>query len=440
VLGEDDTKLQASGAQFSENDNVLVQGVTGSPYAIGYFGYAYYAENTGTLKAISVDGVEPSQENVDNGTYPLARPLFVYSDAAIMEEKPQVAAFINFYLSFVNDEVVDVGYFPAPAADLDTAKNSWLTAMGMPAMSGGSSSSGGAASSGAGVELPEVDPAAVEGNIITAGSSTVFPLTQRMAERFNDEGFAGEITIDSIGTGGGFERFCVAGETDIANASRPIEQDEIDACAALSPARTPIEFRVGTDALAVVVSAENDFVTELTLEQLGQIFNGDAKAWNEVDPSFPAEAIQLFSPGSDSGTYDYFVEEVLGEDDTKLQASGAQFSENDNVLVQGVTGSPYAIGYFGYAYYAENTGTLKAISVDGVEPSQENVDNGTYPLARPLFVYSDAAILQEKPQVAAFINFYLSFVNDEVVDVGYFPAPAADLDAARQSWLDAAGQ
>jgi phosphate transport system substrate-binding protein len=131
---------------------------------------------------------------------------------------------------------------------------------------------------------------------------------------------------------------------------------------------------------------------------------------------------------------------VLGEDDTKLQASGAQFSENDNVLVQGVTGSPYAIGYFGYAYYAENTGTLKAISVDGVEPSQENVDNGTYPLARPLFVYSDAAILQEKPQVAAFINFYLSFVNDEVVDVGYFPAPAADLDAARQSWLDAAGQ
>jgi phosphate transport system substrate-binding protein len=291
-----------------------------------------------------------------------------------------------------------------------------------------------------GTMLPEVDPAAVEGNIITAGSSTVFPLTQRMAERFNDEGFAGEITIDSIGTGGGFERFCVAGETDIANASRAIKQDEIDACAALSPARTPIEFRVGTDALAVVVSSENDFLTELTLEQVAQIFNGDVKAWNEVDASYPAEPIQLFSPGSDSGTYDYFVEEVLGDDDTKLQASGAQFSENDNVLVQGVTGSPYAIAYFGYAYYAENQSALKAIGIDGVEPSQENVDNGSYPLARPLFIYSDAAILSEKPQVAAFINFYLSFVNEEVVDVGYFPAPAAELDAAKQAWLDAAGQ
>ncbi|MFO7167992.1 MAG: PstS family phosphate ABC transporter substrate-binding protein [Chloroflexota bacterium] len=291
-----------------------------------------------------------------------------------------------------------------------------------------------------GTALPEVDPAAVSGNIITAGSSTVFPLTQRMAERFNDEGFAGEITIDSIGSGAGFERFCVAGETDIANASRPIDREEIDACGRLSPPRTPIEFRVGTDALAVVVSVENEFLTDISLEDLARVFNGEVRAWSELDPSYPAEPIQLFSPGSDSGTYDYFVEEVLGDDDTRLQASGAQFSENDNVLVQGVEASPYAIGYFGYAYYAENRDRLRALSIEGVVPSQENVDAGAYPLARPLFIYSDATIMREKPQVAAFINFYLSFVNEEIVDVGYFPAPAADLDAAKSAWLAAVGQ
>ncbi|MBC8074615.1 MAG: substrate-binding domain-containing protein, partial [Chloroflexales bacterium] len=220
----------------------------------------------------------------------------------------------------------------------------------------------------------------------------------------------------------------------------PIEQEEIDACAALTPPRTPVEFRVGPDALAVVVSSENTFLTGLTLAQLGQIFNGEVKTWNEVDPSYPSEAIQLFSPGSDSGTYDYFVEVVLEEDDTKLQTSGAQFSENDNVLVQGVEGSPNAIGYFGYAYFNANKGKLKALQIDTVEPNETTAEDGTYPLSRPLFLYSDAAILKEKPQVAAFINFYLTSVNDEIVDVGYFPASEEALDEARQALLTASGQ
>jgi phosphate transport system substrate-binding protein len=285
------------------------------------------------------------------------------------------------------------------------------------------------------IELPAVTPAEVTGNIITAGSSTVFPLTERMAEVFGEDGFGGEITIDSIGTGGGFERFCTAGETDIANASRPIDEEETAACEAIG--RTPIEFRVGTDALAVVVSNENTFLEELTLEQLGQIFSGQVTTWDQVDPSFPAEAIQLFSPGSDSGTYDYFVEEVLGDDEAGLQGSGAQFSENDNVLAQGVEGSPYAIGYFGYAYYAADTDRLKAIAIDGVQPNADTAEDGTYPLARPLFIYSAATILQEKPQVAAFINYYLTYVNDEITDVGYFPASVEALNEARQAWLDA---
>jgi phosphate transport system substrate-binding protein len=128
---------------------------------------------------------------------------------------------------------------------------------------------------------------------------------------------------------------------------------------------------------------------------------------------------------------------VLADDDTLLQGSGAQFSENDNVLVQGIEGSPYAIGYFGYAYYQENASRLKLLDIDGVAPTDVTAEDGSYPLARPLYIYSAVSILQEKPQVADFINYYLSYVNDEIIDVGYFPASAEALDAARQTWLDA---
>lgn len=286
------------------------------------------------------------------------------------------------------------------------------------------------------VQLPDVDPLALSGSIISAGSSTVFPLSERMAERFKDEGFGGEITIDSIGSGAGLERFCVAGETDIANASRAIKDDEVESCKAIG--RTPVEFRVGTDALAIVVSSENDFVDALSLEQLVLAFS-TADTWADVDPSWPAEPILRFSPGTDSGTFDYFVEVVLGKDEAPLLAAkNLQLSEDDNVLVQGVEGSPYAVGYFGYAYYQENADKLKAVAVDGVAPTAETAESGEYPLSRPLFLYSDAAILAAKPQVAGFINFYLTFVNEEIVDVGYFPASPEALDGARQAWLDAA--
>jgi len=295
-------------------------------------------------------------------------------------------------------------------------------------------------------------PDAVEGDVVTAGSSTVFPLSERMAELFQQEGFAGNVTVDSIGSGGGFERFCVAGETDIANASRGIKDSEVEACKAIG--REPIEIRVGTDALAVVMSTENDFVTALTEEQLGKILIGEFTTWNQVDAAYPAEKIEVYSPGADSGTFDFMIEyvvakvlpkvndkdDVKGAEEKMLGLAGAQFSEDDNVLVQGVTGSPYAIGYFGFAYYVENQDTLKAIAIEGVEPNQESVDAGEYPLARPLFMYSDAKIIQEKPQVAAFLYFYLSNVNDNIVDVGYFPAPAADLEGAMAAVMAAMGK
>jgi phosphate transport system substrate-binding protein len=285
------------------------------------------------------------------------------------------------------------------------------------------------------VTLPSVDPLAVTGDIVTAGSSTVFPLSERMAERFADEGYSGTITIDSIGSGAGFERFCVSGETDISNASRPIKDSEVESCQAIG--REPIEFRVGTDALAVVVSTANDFVNGLNLEQLALVFS-TAETWADVNPDWPAEPIERFIPGTDSGTFDYFVEAIYEENEGPiLAADNLQLSEDDNVLVQGVQGSPYAIGFFGYAYYAENQDTLNILAIDGVEANGGNVDNGTYPLARPLFIYSTAEIMQGKPQVADFINFYLTYVNDEIVDVGYFPASPDALDIAKDNLLNA---
>jgi phosphate transport system substrate-binding protein len=286
--------------------------------------------------------------------------------------------------------------------------------------------------------LPAPDPFSVSGDIITAGSSTVFPLTERMVERYENEGFAGQITIDSIGTGAGFERFCVAGETDISNASRAIEEDEVAACESIG--REPLEFRVGTDALAVIVNPANDFMNNLTLEQLALAFS-TAETWADVDPGFPDEPIARYSPGTDSGTFDYFVEAVFDEDNAPiLSSTGTQFSEDDNVLAQGVIGDQYAIGYFGYAYYAANQSELKVLSIEGVEPTEATTEDGTYPLARPLFIYSTASILQEKPQVADFMNFYLTFVNEEVIDVGYFPASDEALNEARQNWLIGVGQ
>ena len=298
---------------------------------------------------------------------------------------------------------------------------------------------------GAMVELPEVDPAAVTGDFVAAGSSTVYPLTERMVERFREDGYAGNPVVESIGTGAGFERFCNK-ESDISNASRAIKAEEIEKCKANGI--EPIEFRVGTDALTIVVNPDNDFATDISLDQLKQIYSGELTKWNEIDPSYPAEAIQVFSPGSDSGTFDYFLEIVFAKEykaDKKAAAAlllgtaGIQLSEDDNVLVQGVEGSRYAIGYFGYAYFKEAGNKLKALSVDGVEPNEETAESGDYPIARPLFIYSDAATMTAKPQVASFINYYLTNVGDEILDVGYFPASEELINTSKEAWTEASG-
>jgi phosphate transport system substrate-binding protein len=291
-------------------------------------------------------------------------------------------------------------------------------------------------------------PDAVSGAIVTAGSSTVFPLSERMKQRFEEEGFSGQITIDSIGSGGGFERFCVSGETDIANASRAIKSSEVESCNAIG--REPLELRVGTDALAVVVSSDNTFVSDVTSDELAMIFSSAVK-WSDVRAEWPNENILRFIPGTDSGTFDYFVEAVMApaykDADGKasiengeaaiLAAGNLQMSEDDNVLVQGVEGSPYAIGFFGFAYYQENKEALNVLSINGVAPTAESAEDNSYPISRPLYIYTTGKIMQEKPQVAAFVYFFLTNVNNEILDVGYFPASENALQAALDAWIDA---
>ena len=278
--------------------------------------------------------------------------------------------------------------------------------------------------------LPAVDPLKLEGKIIAAGSSTVFPLTEKISEIFKDEGFKGEVTIDNIGTGAGFERFC-KGEIDISNASRAITEKEIAACKAAGI--EPVEFLVGLDALAVVVNPKNP-VKNVTLVQLMGIYSGTIKNWKEIDPSYD-KAIKLFSPGTDSGTFDYFVEVVMKKDKKAILGANPQLSENDNVLVQGVEGDEGAIGYFGYAYFQGEGKKLSALQIEGVAPSEKTAEDKSYKLARPLFIYSTAKIMKDKPQVAGFINFYLTRVGDALATVGYFPA--SGIDTAKQNWLTA---
>lgn len=304
--------------------------------------------------------------------------------------------------------------------------------------------------------LPIVDPLDVDSgvDVLIAGSSTVFPLSTAVVSQWIDEG-GPEYTIDSIGSGGGLERFCVEGASDIANASRPIDEEETAACAE-TWGGDPIQVRVGSDALSLVISSGNYFAQELTLEELATAFSltEPGSTWADVNPEFPAHPIQLFSPGADSGTFDYFFEVVWpdqydADEAPPILSSIAEIvGEDDNITVRGVAddgcteGDPSTtcgIGYFGFAYYQENADVLQAVAVDGVIPSAESVDDNSYPISRPLFMYTAASVIEAKPQVAEFMAYYLNNVNDVIGDVGYFPAPDADLQGAADNVKAAAG-
>ena len=257
------------------------------------------------------------------------------------------------------------------------------------------------------------------------GSSTVYPVTEAIAEEYRTVDSDVDVTIGVSGTGGGFQKFS-RGETDISNASRPIKEDEKKI--AEQNNIDFVELEVAYDGLAVVVNPENDWVDCFTVEQLKKIWEPGAQGtithWNQINPEWPNEEIHLFGPGVASGTFDYFTEAIVGESGSSRGDYTA--SEDDNVLVQGVSGDKYGLGFFGLAYYEENADKLRMVAVDGgegcVEPSTETVSDGSYaPLSRPLFVYVNSSSVKNNPNVVDFINFYLDEAPSLLKDVGYVP-------------------
>ncbi|MEW5320627.1 PstS family phosphate ABC transporter substrate-binding protein [Geobacillus thermoleovorans] len=264
----------------------------------------------------------------------------------------------------------------------------------------------------------------LSGEVIMDGSSTVYPIAEAAAEEYMAEQPNVKVSVSSSGTGGGFEKF-TKGETDISNASRPIKDEEKQAAA--DNGIEFQEFQVAYDGLSVVVNKENDWVDYLTVDELKKMWieDGKVKKWSDIRPGWPDEEIKFFSPGHDSGTYDYFDEVIL---DGKEIVKSAQLSEDDNVLVRGVTGDKNAIGYFGYAYYFENKDQLKVVPIDAgkgpVEPTHETIQKGEYtPLSRPLFMYVNTQSLREKPQVYDYMKFLLENVGDYAEEVGYVRLP-----------------
>ena len=287
----------------------------------------------------------------------------------------------------------------------------------------------------ASMQTSDADLSKLTGQIKVDGSSTVYPITEAVAEDFQAQAPKTRPTVGISGTGGGFKRFC-SGETDISNASRPITKTEVEM--AKTNKIDFIELPIAFDGLSIVVNPANTWVTQLNVEQLKKIFTADspAKKWSDLNPAWPGDTIKVFSPGTDSGTFDYFKEVTVGKDG-KIR-SDLSVSEDDNVLVTGVAGDKNAIGYFGYAYYSENASKLKLVPIDGgkgaITPSNSSIEDGTYtPFSRPLFIYVNAKSAA-RPEVAAFVNFYLANTAQLSKQVGYTPLPAMMNERAVKNW------
>jgi phosphate transport system substrate-binding protein len=265
----------------------------------------------------------------------------------------------------------------------------------------------------------------LKGTVIIDGSSTVFPISEGVAEEFGKQNQGVDVTVGTSGTGGGFEKF-LKGEIDIANASRGIKDEE--KAEAEKAGIKYKEIEVAYDGITIAVNPQNTWAKDITLDELKKIWepNSTVKMWSDVRSEWPKEEIKLYGPGSESGTFEYFTEEVTGEAGAiRTDYTG---SEDDNVLVTGVAGDKNAMGFFGYSYYYENQDKLKAISVNGVVPTQETIQNKTYaPLSRPLYIYVSEKALVEKPEVKAYVEFYLGEVGKEIVSqVGYVALPDAE--------------
>ncbi|MEY9868321.1 phosphate transport system substrate-binding protein [Peribacillus sp. B2I2] len=277
----------------------------------------------------------------------------------------------------------------------------------------------------------------LQGEVITDGSSTVFPIMEAVAEEYMGTQPDVKVSVGSSGTGGGFKKF-IAGDTDLANASRPVKEEETALLEEKGVKYT--ELKLAFDGISIVANKDNEFIDSLTVEELQKLWvdNGKVKKWSDIRPEWPKEEIKFYSPGTDSGTYDYFNEVILEE---KPMVENATLSEDDNVLVQGVEGDKNAIGFFGYAYYSENKDKLKIISIDNgkgaVEPTHETIKSGEYaPLSRPLYTYVANKSVAEKEQVADYTQFVIENAGELAEEVGYISLPEEeyqkDLDKLKE--------
>ncbi len=279
------------------------------------------------------------------------------------------------------------------------------------------------------------------GSIEVDGSSTVYPITEAVAEEFMIEtGGDVRVTVGVSGTGGGFTRFC-SGETAISNASRAITESERAACE--QSGIEYLELPIANDGIAVVTNPQNEAVQCLTVDELRRIWEpgSSVQRWSDVRPEWPNEGIKLYGPGTDSGTFDYFTDEIVGEEGASRPDFTA--SEDDNVLVQGIAGDRYSLGYFGYAYYESNAGRLKLLGIDSgngcIQPSRETIEAGEYtPLSRPVFIYVNRAALR-RPEVAAFVRFYMESAPELAPEVGYVALDPSTYQENLQAIQAAAG-
>src|SRR5215210_884564 len=280
----------------------------------------------------------------------------------------------------------------------------------------------------------------VSGEIRIEGSSTVYPITQAAAELFREENPDARIEVGGAGTSDGFEAFC-QGDTQISDASRPIEVEEMDVCE--ENGVEFIEIPVAYDGISAVVNKKgNDWATEITSEELKKIWEPSAEdqvtEWSQVNSDWPDKPLDLYGPGTESGTYEFFNAEIVGNEEEVSRQSDVEMSEDDNVLVQGVSGDANALGYFGYSYYENNLDTLKALAVDGVKPTEDSIRSGEYLLSRPLFIYVSTEALKNNKSVEPFVDFYLAPENlDRLVEAAkYVTIPASLEKESRAQYED----
>jgi len=381
----------------------VTDNVADDPYGVGFMGYVYYApyQRSNNLKALLIDGIEITPETVSAGVYPLTRPLFFYSSLTILAQKPQVVEFLNFFLTNVETLLPQHDYFTLAPDALNRSKS----------------------------RLLEV----ILGEIAVAAPPLLSSVTQAMITPLEETGYQGDIRHTVAPSNEGFRRLCQDWDVDLVASSRKIRLEEIISCTVSE--RIPLEFPIGNDALTVVVNPANRFVQDVTLAELAALFS--AERWSDVRPGWPNTPIERFIPDPDSGEFAIFAQTVLAGDATPmLQAARTIPTRDDAIIARSVANTTNGLGLVPHRIYRQNSNVLLSVKLDGVEPSAETMVDGSYPLTLDLFLYSAESVLQQKPQVAAYVNSFLMHLNRENERLGHFPANSRVLNTSRGKLLE----